>query len=298
KDALAPLFNRLGIEFGKQAILFDKEAEALGDDSGEEFGTGGPIVLPAIVFPGGSDVTKANPVAAAFRATAKAVDAQLDVRRSGFTPVYLNPKVAARLAFSAEIAKTTKECWNEANAVPTNNSLPKFDAAKLDDPKRGTPDEERRGPFTVGVAIETPIPAEWRNPALGAKFAAAQAAAAAAGTLMAATNEAIDIDAATHNPLRAKEQPTVRVVAMGNGGLFVGNTLDPARETLLLHTIHWQLKRDDRLPLDKSDAEKWRFPRVELSPERFALWRWGTFLGLPILAVYFGVLVLLRRNHR
>ncbi|MGL4423929.1 MAG: hypothetical protein ACRCZF_24965, partial [Gemmataceae bacterium] len=46
KDALAPLFNRLGIEFGKQAILFDKEAEALGDDSGEEFGTGGPIVLP------------------------------------------------------------------------------------------------------------------------------------------------------------------------------------------------------------------------------------------------------------
>ena len=112
----------------------------------------------------------------------------------------------------------------------------------------------------MGVAVEAPVPAEWL-------------------------------------PAGAKP-PTVRIVALGNGGLFVGKDLDPARETLLLHTLNWQLKRDDRLPEDKADAEKWRYPRVNLTPQQKSLWWAGTFLGLPLVCGYLGLLVLMLRKFR
>ena len=36
-----------------------------------------------------------------------------------------------------------------------------YEATPFDDPKKGTHDEERRGPFPVGVAVEGPAPVEW-----------------------------------------------------------------------------------------------------------------------------------------
>ena len=94
------------------------------------------------------------------------------------------------------------------------------------------------------------------------------------------------------------KRPTVRVVVLGHGGLFTGTKLPPAQEALLLDSLNWQLKRGDRLPVDVSDEQKWRYPRAELGPTTLRAWRWGTSLGLPLLVAYVGILALMVRKVR
>ena len=72
----------------------------------------------------------------------------------------------------------------------------------------------------------------------------------------------------------------------------------PAAETLLLDAVNWQLHRDDRLPTEVADADKWRFPRVDLSARQFRVWHLATFLGLPALVAYFGMIALMVRKVR
>jgi hypothetical protein len=103
------------------------------------------------------------------------------------------------------------------------------------------------------------------------------------------------------NPLltgKAAENPRKsRLVVLGHGGIFTGNKLSPANESLLLNAINWQLKRTDRIPHE--DVEKvWSYPRVSLNEQQTLGWHWGAFLGLPLLAVYFGLIVLLYRGLR
>ena len=67
---------------------------------------------------------------------------------------------------------------------------------------------------------------------------------------------------------------------------------------MLLHTVNWQLRRDDVLPRNLSDSEKWRFPRVALTPERQSLWQSGMRFVLPAFCLYLGTLVFLSRKLR
>ncbi len=265
-DELEKVFTKLGIEFSSQVLMYDVESRAIGETRGREGFGGGKVELPAIVFDMAPKAGKLpNPVGEAFRLTGRAVDTALDIRKSGFRPIYLSDKVAAELPFSPEIAQSVKDgVWNEEKPLPARDYVPKLDPAKLDDPKRGTREEERRGPFPIGVLLEAKLPLE-----------------------------------GLAKPDATPSAGTVRVAAIGHGGLVVGKKLDPAEERLLLHTINWQLKRDDRLPKDTATPEeKWRFPRVDLSPRDVALWHWGTFLGLPLVCVYFGFLVLMLRKIR
>ena len=55
--------------------------------------------------------------------------------------------------------------------------------------------------------------------------------------------------------------------------LFVGKKLEPAQETLLVDTLNWQLKRDDRLP--KDEAVKWEYPRANLTSQEVVLSGYG-----------------------
>jgi hypothetical protein len=185
---------------------------------------------------------------------------------------------------------TTPDAWNEPNPLGDSDTLPKYDPAKPGDPLKGTHDEERKGPFPVGVAVEVPVPAEWviekpypMEQQIAAVLPIFDRGLSALGMTLVA---------------RQHERPKVRIVAYGHGGLFTGTRLTPGQETLLMHTINWQLHREDRLPADVADAEKWRFPRVELSSRETAAWRLGTVLGLPLLCVYFGAFVLLMRKVR
>lgn len=127
---------------------------------------------------------------------------------------------------------TPDECWNEENPFIVQGKVPVFTPTKDDDPKKGTADEERDGPFPIGVAVEAQVPASW-----------------------------LDKDAG--------KAPKVRVAVIGSGGVFVGPNLPPLKEKLLLDTVNWLLGRDDLLA---RDAESWEYPRVALSPLELKCW--------------------------
>jgi hypothetical protein len=206
-----------------------------------------------------------------------------------------------------------RESWNEEKPLPDDDTPPRYDAAKPEDPKKGTHDEERRGPFSVGVTLEVPVPAEWLDARdLPAGSVTSAAAVGVAGASRVATTFGQEEQIAAVLPtfdggLSAAlltvaadkmARPTVRLAVYGHGGLFTGRKLDPANETLLLHTLNWQLHRDDRLPHDADDAGKWRYPRAALTDREFFLWRWGTFAGLPLACGFLGLVVLMARKVR
>ena len=168
--------------------------------------------------------------------------------------------------------------------------MPKFEPPKPDDPRVGTRDEERRGPFPVGVAVEVPVPAEWIIPPPYPE----QQQLAAILPVFDGGLSALGITLVAEQTSR----PTVRILVYGHGGLFTGKQLSPGAKTLLLHSVNWLLRRDDRLPQDAPEAKKWRYPRVELSEREYVAWRWGTFLGMPLLCIYLGLIVLMLRKIR
>jgi hypothetical protein len=96
-------------------------------------------------------------------------------------------------------------------------------------------------------------------------------------------------------PYWKPEQDHVRVAAIGQGGVFVGNQLSPVREKLLLDTCNWLLGRDDMLAHKKA---RWEYPRVGLTAQANELWQWGTRLGIPAFFVVLGIAVLLKRGMR
>src|SRR5262249_41573623 len=114
------------------------------------------------------------------------------------------------------------------------------------------------GPFPIGVAAETPLPAAWYA----------------------------DKDA---------KPATVRMAVIGHGGIFVGKALSPVKEKLLLDTCNWLLGRDDLLTKAEN---RWQYPRVEMTEREHLLWQWGTRLGLPVLFAYVGLMVLMVRRLR
>jgi hypothetical protein len=90
---------------------------------------------------------------------------------------------------------------------------------------------------------------------------------------------------------------TVRLAAIGHGGLFVSSDasqpdLSPAKEQLLLQTTNWLLGRSDRLP--RSDRV-WEYPRVELSRAAKVWWAGGAIAGIPMLFAYLGFIVVMVR---
>lgn len=265
-DDVEKLFTQLGVEFGGQTIVYDKEAQAAAERQGDALGSG--VHLPSLSFestlPGEK---KRNPVGQAFLVASRGAGTKFELNRSGFRPIYAGKNLTAPLEYAPEIAFTPKEAWNEEKPLPEEDYLPKFEPAKPDDPKKGTHEEERRGPFPIGVAFETKIPASWF-----------------------ATNG----DAKTPSTHDA----TIRVAALGHGGLFVGRKLEPAAETLLLTTLNWQLKQDDRLAKDVPTEERWQYPRAALSETSARLWRFGGWLGIPALCAYFGVIVWMFRRIR
>jgi hypothetical protein len=104
---------------------------------------------------------------------------------------------------------TSEESWNEEQPYITKKGVPRYEPTKDDDPKKNTPEEERRGPFPIAVAVERSAPSSW-----------------------------FDDD---------KPNPKARIAVIGHGGLFTGQTLNPIREKLLLDVTNWLVGRDDLL---------------------------------------------------
>lgn len=288
-DDVEALLPRLGIELGRQTVVTDEEAQAMAERQSDALGS--TVDLPPLLFDlPGPEGKSANPIGTAFLTTARAVDRKLDVKKSGYRPVYVAPGFADKMPFAPELAFTGRNSWNEDKPIPEDDSAPRYEPTKPDDPKKGTRDEERRGPFPVGVAVEVPVPAEWVRTE---GFPEQQKVVALLPVFDGGLAAALLSVAADEKP-----RPWVRVVAFGHGGLFAGKKLDPANESLLLHAVNWQLRRADRLPKDAPDADKWRYPRVDLTDRELTLWRYGAVLGLPLLCGFLGTVVLMARKVR
>ncbi len=278
-DGLESLLGKLGIKFGKQTILFDSEVEAFADRrSGLDIagttaevpplqfewkhGTG----YPPLAVPPAAD--KVNPLYESLRLLARGLgkDRSLELKLRHPRPIYYEPQAGTKPAFDAEFLMTSAKSWNEDQPFPTQDRVPQFEKPKAKEKDGVKPmetstdplDTRRRGPFPIGVALETKLPADWYE-----------------------------------SP--SAKPATVRVAAIGQGGFFTGKDLPPAQEVLMVNTINWLLGRDDYLP---NADRPWSYPRVDLTDKDKELWLLGARVGLPVLFAYLGLVVLLARRVR
>jgi hypothetical protein len=302
-DGMDTLLAQLGIKLGKQTILFDAESESFADRQVGFQAASGDVKIPPVEFdwkPGAGRVLgheepedrPPNRLRESLRIIAHSVGTNLNLEIRHPRPVYyeedrvrqarqalatlacvpepgvfpgitlaavtVNSRQEPRPQREAEFMMTSRDSWNEDQPFPTDERVPRYEPPKPDDPTKGTLDEKRRGPFPIAVAVETTVPGEW-------------------------------YDRLTAWP------PRVRVAAIGQGGFFTGNELKPPQEKTLLTTLNWLLARDDRLP---HDDRPWEYPRVAVDARSQEVWHWATWLGLPAVFFYLGMVVLLVRRMR
>jgi hypothetical protein len=270
-DHLEDLLGELGIRLPWQTILFNVESKSFAERRSGLLVLGTQVEVPPVEFDwkGGAGEIRPlsagterhpNPVRVSLRLAAHSAgkNQALELRLRHPRPVYYEPPKGKRPATDPVFMMTSPEAWNEKQPFPTRERTPRFEPPKLDDPDQGTVNQERRGQFPIGVAVETDVPTSW-------------------------------FEGKDAKPV------TVRVAAIGHGGVFMGTSLTPVKEKLLLDVSNWLLGRDDLLARDN---ETWEFPRVTLGESENALWQWGTRLGLPLLFVYLGFVVLMVRRMR
>src|SRR5262245_4144418 len=304
-DDVERLLADRGVQLGCETIITTAEAKSFAARrAGDQFG-GASTELPTVTFPSAPPNGRDNPIAAAMRATAASADQQLVFVVQDPRPVYLAAGMSTKLPFAAEFLLSPTAAWNEEKPMIVRNIggrviqlPPRFQPTPFDDPKKGTPDEVRRGPFSIGVAIEAPIPVEWFDKDYGGvRGTAALTNRLDAGLLAACltAKAALSNDRDTKALVPQTERKTGRLVVIGHGGIFTGKQLSPAHEQLLLHTTNWLLNRDDRLP--RTSAE-WSYPRVHRDERDSFLWKYGPFLGLPAFFLYLGLIVWIVRRVR
>jgi hypothetical protein len=310
-DGFERLLAERGVELGRSVILFDGETKSLA--GGDPFAGIRPTEAPPVVFADQPAGLNPNPVAAAFqltghaaapgpgagRSTGRGTEQKFEIRLRALRPVTLAPGWQAKQPFAAEIAFSAGESWSELQPYPRRGRrpdgtsaviyAPKYEPTALDDPKKGTRDEERRGPFPVGVAIANRIPVAWVNEDYERQQGAAALLAPFDGTLAAGLTIAAE----------RVERPTQRTVVFGSGTLFNGAELKPAQEKLLVHTANWLTNRADRLPKPAgAENPQWHYPRVAMSDRDRELWRLAAFPGLPALVAVIGLFVMMIRRMR
>jgi hypothetical protein len=269
-DKLEDDLAQLGIKLGKQTVLFNVESKSFAERRGNLMIMGANVEVPSVEFdwPAGADQipgqatvsSTPNPIRESLRLTARSLgkNQSLDLRIRHPRPVYYTQANGSPLAFDPTFMMTNAASWNEAQPFPTRERTPRYEPSKADSIGGDSPDKSRLGPFPIGVAVETNVPKDWYT----------------------------DKDA---------KPAKVRVAAIGQGGVFIGKTLPPAKERLLLDVSNWLLGRDDLLT---KGNDPWQYPRVVLGDTQQALWQWGTRLGLPILFAYIGLIVLMVRRLR
>src|SRR5690606_10798316 len=144
---------------------------------------------------------------------------------------------------------------------------PSYQPTTRGDPKYDTPDAERRGPFTIGVAVETRLPpGRYQEAYAGLKGLSGLPAGGGGGIRAAGLTAGVPAAGAGGEwpvgwlePGSGEPGPdtagraAVRRAVSGHGGLFVGADLEPAQEQLLLQTCNWLLGREERMPADPEE---------------------------------------------
>jgi len=270
-DDVEDLFEQLGFQLGKSVVLYNADARAFADQRAKRLVAGFDVDVPPVEFNWGPEAlrpvgklaledldTTPNPIRHSMQIAQRSVGKPLNIHSHYPRPIGVDPKKAKDQAFEPVIMISGSDSWNEDNPFPSPKWLPHFTEPKADDSRSNTIDARRRGPFPIAVALETTVPAEWYSD-------------------------------------KAEQPAKVRVALIGDGTLFAGRELTPAKERLLQYTCDWLLGRDDLLP---REDQRWEYPRVELPPREQSLWKWGAWFGPPLLFAYLGLVVVLVRRLR
>jgi hypothetical protein len=269
-DALESMLADMGFKMPKQTILFNVETKSFAERRGNLIIQGTQVEVPPVEFewktgaglPGRVVASKPlppHPIRSSLRLAGRSVGKgeAMDLRLRHPRPIYYQPAGGEAKPLDHVLMIATGESWNEDNPFPSRERTPRFELPKKD-PNEGNVEEKRRGPFPIAAAAETELPASWFDKG----------------------------GQGSHKD---------RVAVIGHGGVFIGPTLTPIREKLLLDTCNWLLGRDDLLA---KDNEVWQYPRVLLSDTQRNLWHWGTFVGMPLFFVYMGIMVFMVRRMR
>jgi hypothetical protein len=319
-DSFEKMLAQLGIWAGSQTVLFNVQAQDLAEQRRRRFQQAGKATVPEAEF--AEERENESGLAESLRITTRIAGSPLDLRMYYPRPVYFDDPRSERerqylslggvLAYShlggmsllpslqlkpylsnEEVVAASKRLgatlgaggslelatalhlkadvpfsrqaillssekgWNESQPFPTRERpVPQYKPPDLRDPAQGTRDEKRLGPFPLGVAVETQLPRDWYSSSEGSPRSS-------------------------------------RLVVVGHGGMFVDQTLSPAKEKFLLDSCNWLLGRDDLL---NREATPWRYPRLDLSEREIAYWTWGTLLWLPVLIAFLGISVVMVRR--
>jgi hypothetical protein len=257
-DDLETMLTSLGFRFGNQTVLFNEEAKALTPKRSSFLNSRANVQIPPVKFDWISESKPPNPIRSSLLVAEASLGQVLDLSIRSPRPLTFDSEKAKGLDYEPDFMRTTERSWNDDNPFPARGHTPHPEPTKPGDPLYGTPDEKRLGPFTIGVAVEVPIP-----------------------------------DSSVTD---SSDKPkTVRVAAMGQGHWFVGPELSSAKQRVLLDTCNWLLGRDDEL---LHEGSEWQYPRVQLSARDQDFWRWGTQLGLPGIFAYLGFVVWMVRRLR
>jgi hypothetical protein len=292
-DEVEGMLGQLGIKFGRQTVLYNVESKSFAERRSGLLSGGVGVEVPPVEFEAlpptirqlakqDAGPHKANRIRSAMQVVSHSRgEKTLDLRVRYPRPVYFEPEKGQSLDYGPEFLITSAASWNEEQPFPTREHTPRFEPPKPDDPGKDTLDEKRRGPFPIGIAVKTQLPADWYAD-------------------------------------KTSKPATVRVAAIGNGSLFSGTDLSTAKEELLLNTCNWLLGRDDLLPhaqetgtgssqrggralfleLVPRTEQVWTYPRVALDDKAKTVWRWGAWVYLPALFAFFGLAVMMVRRLR
>jgi len=291
-DDVEKLLGRLGVDLGSTTVLTDQDVQQMSElrgDEGQLQNEAASEQPPLKVILAPKDGAKPNPIALAYAQLQRSLGTKLELKKGAPRPITVRSTVKS--PFATGILETVAESWNESKPLPDDSNIPKFDPPKPNDPKKGTPDEERRGPFTVAVAYEANVPAEWIDPAA----AAMQASAVVSGLAGIGLPPGVAPSMLSPDFFTAPTTRTVRIAAYGHGGIFVGKQLEPSQVNLLASTTNWLLKREDELPKELAAGDQWKYPRVALSVQHRSYWTYAAFPGLPVLAFVGLAFAMLRR---
>jgi hypothetical protein len=267
-DRLESLLIDLGFKLPRQTVLYNVETKSFGERRGALLILGSSKVeVPPVEFewkPGGrpdvlKESAKGNPIRTSIDLAAKSVGQGqgLQLRLRHPRPVYL-ADAADKSKDEAVFMMSSIDAWNESQPFPTRERTPRYEPPKKGDPDEGTVEQKRQGQFPIGVAAELKVPASWNE-----------------------------------GPAAKSGEQNVRVAVIGHGGVFMGATLNPVQEQLLLDVCNWLLGRDDLLARGE---RTWEYPRVDMTEETLVLWKWFGSLGPPAFFVLLGCVVLLVRK--
>lgn len=103
-----------------------------------------------------------NPVRESLRLADRESGRRLDLRARFLRPLFLDPLKSHLLTYDPEVLATTESTWHDEQPFRTaRRPVPRFEPPAPDDPDNGTLEARRRGPFSVGVAVEMKLPPDW-----------------------------------------------------------------------------------------------------------------------------------------